>query len=117
MRKIIEKKYKGKKIMLQQRVATITHLAAFTCLAFFHLVQATEREIASQHIPLSVLFSDPDMAAVKISPDGTRISYLAPNNNAMNIWVQKIDGSEKKCITAEERSIDYYFWSNILVAT
>jgi dipeptidyl aminopeptidase/acylaminoacyl peptidase len=97
--------------MLRHYFATTIMSCAFmACNAPVH-AHATETNSASQQIPLSALFSDPDMVGVKISPDGTHISYLAPRNGAMNIWVQKIDGSDKKCVTAEQRNIDNYFWS------
>ena len=35
-------------------------------------------------IPRQVLFGNPDKTSVKISPDGSRISYLAPVNGVLN---------------------------------
>lgn len=42
-------------------------------------------------IPRKVLFSDPDIDSPRLSPDGTRISYLAPVNGALNLWVGPAD--------------------------
>ena len=38
-------------------------------------------------IPRDVLFSDPDRTSVQISPDGRWISFLAPSNGVLNVWV------------------------------
>lgn len=64
--------------------------------------------------PISVedFFSPPVRAAAKISPDGTRIAYLAPWKNRLNIWVENVDGSETRCVTADEdRSVYIYEWT------
>jgi len=42
-------------------------------------------------IPREVLFGDPDKSTVRLSPDGTRISYLAPVDGVMNVWVGPAD--------------------------
>lgn len=38
-------------------------------------------------IPRSVLFGNPTYAAPTISPDGTRLGYLAPDEGVLNVWV------------------------------
>src|SRR5262245_32631851 len=38
-------------------------------------------------IPRSVLFADPRYTSPQISPDGTRIGYLAPHEGALNVHV------------------------------
>lgn len=38
-------------------------------------------------IPREILFGNPDKTSVKISPDGSSISYLAPVNGVLNLWV------------------------------
>jgi dipeptidyl aminopeptidase/acylaminoacyl peptidase len=37
------------------------------------------------------LFADPSFAAAKISPDGTKLAYLAPAHGRLNVWVRGID--------------------------
>ena len=48
-------------------------------------------------IPREVLFGNPDKSSVRLSPDGTRISYLAPVNGVMNVWVGPADDPVASC--------------------
>src|SRR4051812_43561464 len=36
--------------------------------------------------PRAVLFANPDRSAVKISPDGKKLSFLAPVDGVANVW-------------------------------
>ena len=38
-------------------------------------------------IPRKVLFDNPDRTKVEISPDGMRLSWLAPLDGVLNVWV------------------------------
>ncbi len=42
-------------------------------------------------IPRKLLFGNPDKSAARISHDGKYLSYLAPVNGVMNVWVGPID--------------------------
>lgn len=42
-------------------------------------------------IPRRVLFAPPERARVTISPDGTKIAFLAPLNGVQNVWVAPLD--------------------------
>ena len=42
-------------------------------------------------IPRRAFFSDPDRTQVLISPDGRHVSYLAPFQGVMNLWVAPLD--------------------------
>jgi dipeptidyl aminopeptidase/acylaminoacyl peptidase len=42
-------------------------------------------------IPRSVLFGNPERAGATISPDGTRLGFVAPVDGVMNVWVGPID--------------------------
>ncbi|WP_115121260.1 S9 family peptidase [Synechococcus sp. UW105] len=46
-------------------------------------------------IPREVLFGNPEIAGVDLSPDGTRIAYLAPYEGVLNLWVRDLDGREE----------------------
>src|SRR5262245_15514211 len=38
-------------------------------------------------ISREILFGNPDRASPQISPDGTRLAFLAPVNGVLNVWV------------------------------
>ena len=65
-------------------------------------------------VPMRDFFRNPDKTGYQISPDGTRISWLAPYENRLNIHVRKLgeeDGVRR--ITEEtDRDIFSYFWAS-----
>lgn len=65
-------------------------------------------------ISVEDLFSAPERTAATISPDGTRIAYLAPWQNRLNVWVQDVDDdATARCVTADEtRSVYIYRWTD-----
>ncbi|MFI9407239.1 alpha/beta fold hydrolase [Nocardia sp. NPDC052316] len=67
-----------------------------------------------QLLTVEDLFSPPVRSAASISPDGTRLAYLAPWQNRLNVWVQDLDsGEEPRCVTADSnRSIHDYRWTD-----
>jgi dipeptidyl aminopeptidase/acylaminoacyl peptidase len=64
-------------------------------------------------IPRSVLFGNPQKAAARISPNGKWISYLAPVDGILNVWVAPIDDiSQAKQVTDDKtRDIRGYSWA------
>jgi hypothetical protein len=65
---------------------------------------------AVQLISREVLFGNPDKSSVALSPDGTKISYLAPVDGVMNAWVGTVDDpSAAEPVTNDTfRGISYY---------
>lgn len=65
-------------------------------------------------ITVEDFFSPPERTAASISPDGTRIAYLAPWRSRLNVWVRDIDGaSPARCVTADDtRSVYIYRWTH-----
>ena len=62
--------------------------------------------------PVDAFFSDPVRSSATISPDGTRIAYLAPENGRLNVWVEPVDGGDAVCVTHDRsRGIRSYRWS------
>ena len=59
------------------------------------------------------LFAPPERIAAVISPDGTRIAYLAPWHDRLNIWVEDLDEDrEARRVTADEtRSVQRFEWA------
>src|SRR4051812_1569923 len=63
-------------------------------------------------IPRSVLFGNPEKAAPAISPDGTRMAYLAPVNDVLNVWVGAVGSDDFKPVTDDtDRGIRGYHWA------
>jgi dipeptidyl aminopeptidase/acylaminoacyl peptidase len=64
-------------------------------------------------IPRRVLFADADRSWVRISPDGTRIAFLAPIDEIQNLWVAPLaDVTQARPVTqVTDRSISSnYVW-------
>jgi hypothetical protein len=63
-------------------------------------------------IPVEHFFENPEKAGGQISPDGTKLSYLAPEENRLNVWVRTIGQEDDVCVTHDHvRGITSYFWS------
>ncbi len=64
-------------------------------------------------IPRQVLFGNPDKASPQISPDGAYLSYLAPVDGALNIWVAPAeDPAQARPVTRDPgRGIRFYGWT------
>jgi len=64
-------------------------------------------------IPRQVLFGNPDRAMAKVSPDGTRLGYLAPVDGVLNVWVGPADDPDAaQPVTRDaDRGIRYYEWA------
>ncbi|NOQ32841.1 MAG: prolyl oligopeptidase family serine peptidase [Methanosarcinales archaeon] len=64
-------------------------------------------------IPREVLFGNPDKALARLSPDGTKVSYLAPVNGVLNVWVGPADDPDlAEPVTNDTyRGISSYFWA------
>lgn len=60
-----------------------------------------------------VLFGNPERTSVRLSHDGSRISYLAPVDGVMNVWVGLVDAIEEARPVTEDtgRGIRIYFWT------
>jgi len=64
-------------------------------------------------IPREVLFGNPEKAAPQISPDGTRMAYLAPVDGVLNVWVGHVGQNNQKPITHDtDRGVRVYFWAH-----
>ncbi len=63
-------------------------------------------------IPLEHFFDNPEKAGAKISPDGTRLSYLAPEEGRLNVWVRTVGADDDTCVTHDHvRGIRGHSWS------
>jgi dipeptidyl aminopeptidase/acylaminoacyl peptidase len=64
-------------------------------------------------IPRKLLFGNPDKTQARLSPDGKQISYLAPVNGVMNVWVGPANNiSAMKPVTDDrKRGIRIHLWA------
>ncbi|PVY97265.1 S9 family peptidase [Actinomycetospora cinnamomea] len=66
-------------------------------------------------LPVEDVIAQPERARASISPDGTRIAFLAPWRNRLNVWVAGVDEplDDARCVTADEdRDIREYHWAS-----
>jgi len=62
-------------------------------------------------IPRDVLFGNPDKADPELSPDGTRLAYLAPDDGVLNVWVRTIGRKDDRPVTHDrKRGIRTFAW-------
>jgi len=62
-------------------------------------------------IPLRDFFRNPEQTAFRISPDGRYLSWLAPYERRLNVFVRPIGGGTATRVTSETaRDIGGYFW-------
>ena len=71
---------------------------------------------AAQNLPLiprQTLFGNPVKASPQLSPEGTRLSYLAPSDKGvLNVWVRTIGQSDDAQVTNDtHRGIRIHFWA------
>ena len=68
---------------------------------------------AAPLIERTKLFGNPSRAAGRVSPDGKWLSWLAPRDGVMNIWVAPIaDPDRRPALTAETTARSAaYFWA------
>jgi dipeptidyl aminopeptidase/acylaminoacyl peptidase len=60
-----------------------------------------------------VLFGNPERANALVSPDGRRLSWLAPLDGVLNVWVAARAGGDARPVTRDrDRGIRVYFWAH-----
>jgi dipeptidyl aminopeptidase/acylaminoacyl peptidase len=65
----------------------------------------------AQLIPRQVLFGNPERSIPQVSPDGTKLAYIAPKDGVLNIWVRGLDVNNARVVTADKkRGIRSFFW-------
>lgn len=65
----------------------------------------------AEQVPLRDFFKNPEQTGHQISPDGRYLSWLAPYERRLNVYVRPIAGGETTRVTSETaRDIAGYFW-------
>lgn len=75
------------------------------------VAQAPEPE-AVELLERALLFGNPERTQARISPDGSMMSFLAPHDGVLNIWVAPAgDFAAARAVTADtNRGIRQHFW-------
>ncbi|MGN3973869.1 S9 family peptidase [Tsuneonella sp. SYSU-LHT278] len=68
---------------------------------------------AAPLIPREVLFGNPTRSAGRLSPDGKWLSWLAPRDGVLNVWIAPSGNPDaaRPMTAATERPIRQYFWA------
>ena len=104
---------------------TLLGTSALAALAFTTSTPALADNHAGQHasmnhhteaaplIPRQSLFGNPTRSGGRLSPDGKWLSWLAPKDGVLNVWIAPVsDPSAAKAMTAStDRPIQQYFWA------
>lgn len=63
-------------------------------------------------VPREALFGNPDRIHVRLSPDGSQIAYIAPDEGVLNVWVRSLEGGDDRPVTHDRgRGIREFFWA------
>ena len=85
----------------------VVALAGAGALLYYRSAKARPKKI-----PIEVLFANPQKAGPSISPDGTKIAYLAPVKERMNSWIKSVDKNDDRPLTIQqERDITDCSWA------
>ena len=85
-------------------------LSVLTAAAFLPALAAAQ---APTLIPRSALFGNPEKAQARVSPDGKYISFIAPREGVLNVWLAergKLDAA-KPITNDQKRGIRQHMWS------
>jgi len=66
-------------------------------------------------VPRQVLFGNPERVSPRISPDGRRMAWIAPDAGVLNVWVGAVGAAldEAHVVTADrDRGIRSFFWAH-----
>ncbi len=96
--------------MIAKKFVLAAGAAAIIATGGFAVAQPAE---SVSLIPREALFGNPEKAGGRISPDGKWLSWIAPRDGVLNVWVAPAsDMSQGRPITAEKvRPIRQYFWA------
>lgn len=92
-------------------------LSFMSYLCLTTIVQAEEKAAPSPTttslIPRQFLFGNPEKTSANLSPDATKLAYLAPDsNNVLNVWVRDLQqgGHDRQVTSDRKRGIRQFLW-------
>lgn len=85
-----------------------------SCMTTLSIQGSTPETDKLTLIPRHLLFGNPEKTSPQLSPDATKLAYLAPDSNGvLNVWVRDLTGKEKedKLITSDrKRGVRSFQW-------
>jgi dipeptidyl aminopeptidase/acylaminoacyl peptidase len=86
-------------------------IALRSCLFILVLSASAGAQTQTLLIPRGVLFGNPERSSPQISPDGTMLAYLAPDQGVLNVWLRTIGKTDDRVITNDrKRGIRNFAW-------
>jgi dipeptidyl aminopeptidase/acylaminoacyl peptidase len=60
------------------------------------------------------LFGNPERVSPRVSPDGSRLAWIAPERGVLNVWVAPADKLDQAAVVTDdqERGIRAFFWAH-----
>jgi dipeptidyl aminopeptidase/acylaminoacyl peptidase len=88
--------------------------ATWIALALYGGVAVAAGKSATHLIPRTALFGNPVKAQARLSPDGRYISFLAPKNGVLNVWLAPFGKLEaaKPITDDKKRGIRQHLWAD-----
>jgi dipeptidyl aminopeptidase/acylaminoacyl peptidase len=98
--------------LCQEKFVNIKRRSLLPLLALL-VIQTPAGAELPKLIPRKVLFGNPVKAAPRISPDGKRLAYLAPDkNDVLQVWVQTVGKDDARIVTNDKkRGIQSHLWT------
>jgi dipeptidyl aminopeptidase/acylaminoacyl peptidase len=66
---------------------------------------------AAARVPRELLFGNPEKSSPKVSPDGTRWAFIAPDEGVLNLWCGPEAGEAKPVTRDRRRGIRSFLWA------
>ncbi len=95
------------------RTIRLPRPAIFTLLLAAFIAPLAARAELPPLISRDILFGNPQRTRARLSPDGKRLAWLAPDDkNVLQVWVKTIGADDDKMLTADKkRGIRVFFWA------
>mgnify|MGYP001589951415 CR=1 FL=1 len=88
----------------------LRHMGAAITLTF--VLASFVRAELPPLIPREVFFGNPNRSNPQISPDGTRLAYLAADEGVLNVFIRTVGKTDDRVVTRDrKRGIRMYFWA------
>ena len=98
---------------MKQLILFFTLILFVACKSEGNKMDIAEMKDPPPKISVEDFFKNPEKRTFRLSPDGTHMSYMAPYENRMNIFVQSMESDEVVRITSVlDRDIAGYFWAS-----